>query len=65
MKLFHWHLETSFETLTESWKKFVMKTKRKKKKSLLGHHRHLPSNAELFPSVYLKVFCRDLNSSSK
>lgn len=32
MKLFHWHLETSFETLTESWKKFVMKTKRKKKK---------------------------------
>lgn len=39
--------------------------KKQKKKSLLGHHKHLPSNAELFPSVYLKVFCRDLNSSSK
>lgn len=51
MKLFHWCLEILFETLTEPQKYLVMKTKREKK-SLLGHHRHLPSNAELFSSAF-------------
>lgn len=63
MKLFHSHLEISFKTLTESQNKLVMKTKRKK--SLLGHHRHPPSNTQLFPSVNFKVFSQDLNGSSK
>lgn len=31
MKLFHWHLEILFETLTEPQKYLVMKTKKKKK----------------------------------